>query len=241
MNVKDAVVFITGANRGIGLAFAREASLRGAARVYGGVRNAQGFDVPGVVPVQIDVTRGDSVAAAAAQCADTTLLVNNAGIGRAGTGPLDSVMEQQSRDVFETNYYGVLRVTQAFAPVLSRNGGGAVINVLSNASWLPSPMLAAYAASKAAAWSLTNTLRLQLKNQGTQVLALHVGFVDTDLVKAIDVPKTSPAEVVRQTLDALEAGKDEVLADEGTRVLKRALSRSRSPYLDPSSLHERSR
>src|SRR5262245_33309975 len=224
MKIQNSVVFVTGGNRGLGLAFAREALALGAAKVYAGMRNAQGFDVPGIVPVQLDVTDPASVRAAAARCGDTTLLVNNAGIGRIGS-PLDGSMEKLSREIFETNYYGLIRTTQAFAPVLARNGGGAIINVLSDATWRPVPILSAYSAAKAAAWSFTNTLRLQAKEQGTQVLALHVGFVDTDLAKGFDVPKSTPAEVARHTLDGLAAGKDEVLADEGTRRLKQGLSR----------------
>jgi NAD(P)-dependent dehydrogenase (short-subunit alcohol dehydrogenase family) len=231
MKVEDSVVFVTGANRGFGLAIAREALSRGAAKVYAGMRNTDGFDIGGIAPVKLDVTNPDSVMATAARCSDTTLLINNAGIGGIVTGPLDVRMEGVSRQVFETNFYGMVRMAQAFTPLLARNGGGAIINVLSDVTWLPNPVLAAYAASKAAAWSITNTLRLQLKSQGTQVLALHVGFMDTDLTKSIDVPKTSPHDVARQTLDALAAGKDEVLADEGTRALKQGLSREPASYL----------
>lgn len=128
MNVQDSVVFVTGANRGLGLAFAREALSRGAAKVYAGMRDTEGFDAPGIVPIKLDVTDPPSVSAAAALCGDTTLLVNNAGIGAIQTGPLDGNMDELSRKVFETNFYGVIRVTQAFAPVLARNGGGAVIS-----------------------------------------------------------------------------------------------------------------
>jgi NAD(P)-dependent dehydrogenase (short-subunit alcohol dehydrogenase family) len=231
MKVQGSVVFVTGANRGFGLAIAREALSRGAAKVYAGMRNTDGFDIGEIAPVKLDVTNRDSIIAAVANCADTTLLINNAGIAGIVTGPLDARMEDLSRDVFETNFYGMVRVTQAFAPVLARNGGGAIINVLSDVTWLPNPVLAAYAASKAAAWSVTNTLRLQLKSQRTQVLALHVGFMDTDLTKGADAPKTSPLDVARQTLDALMAGKDEVLADQGTRALKQGLSREPASYL----------
>ena len=144
-------------------------------------------------------------------------------------------MEELSREIFETNYYGMIRTTQAFAPVLAKNGGGAIINVLSDITWRPAPRLSAYGASKAAAWSFTNSLRLQIKEQGTQVLALHVGFVDTDLARGFDVPKLTPPDVAGRTLDALAAGKDEVLADEGTRVLKAGLSRERPSYIDPEA------
>ena len=143
-------------------------------------------------------------------------------------------METLSREIFETNYYGVIRTTEAFAPVLDRNGGGAIINVLSDATWRAVPMLSAYGASKAAAWSFTNILRLQLKEQRIQVLALHVGLVDTDLTKGFNAPKSNPADVVRRTLDALEGGADEILADEATHVLKQGLARDRGSYLEPA-------
>jgi len=231
MKIENSVVFVTGGNRGLGLAFAREALSRGARKVYAGMRRTDGFDVPGIVPIPLDVNDADSVLAAAARCTDVTVLVNNAGIGRPGS-PLDHSMEELSRAFFETNYYGMIRTTQAFAPVLARNGGGAIVNVLSRATWRPSPLLSAYSASKAAAWSFTNSLRMQIKAQGTQVLALHVGFVDTDLVRGLDVPKSAPAEVVRRTLDGLTAGKDEVIADEGTQLVKQGLSSEQPSYID---------
>ena len=231
MKIENSVVFVTGGNRGLGLAFAREALVRGARKVYAGMRKTDGFDVPGIVPIPLDVNDHDSVLAAAARCTDVTVLVNNAGIGRPGS-PLDHSMEELSREIFETNYYGMIRTTQAFAPILARNGGGAIINVLSRATWRPSPLLSAYSASKAAAWSFTNSLRMQIKGQGTQVLALHVGFVDTDLVRGLDVPKSAPAEVVGRTLDGLAAGKDEVIADEGTQLVKQGLSAERPSYID---------
>jgi NAD(P)-dependent dehydrogenase (short-subunit alcohol dehydrogenase family) len=236
MKVQDSVVFITGANRGFGLSLAREALARGASRVYAGMRNTEGFNVPSLVPVKVDVTDAASIAAAAARCGDVTLLVNNAGIGRVLEGPLDGRMEAQSREIFETNYYGMIGVTRAFAPILGRNGGGAIINVLSVASWIPTQLLAAYAASKAAAWSFTNTLRLELQKQGTQVLAVHVGFMDTDLAKGVDRPKANPADVARQTFDDLAAGRNETLGDEITRAVKAGLSADEASYYDPSSL-----
>jgi NAD(P)-dependent dehydrogenase (short-subunit alcohol dehydrogenase family) len=234
MNIQSSVVFVTGASRGLGLAFAREALARGARKVYAGMRRTDGFDVPGILPVTLDVTDPASVRAAAERCTDVTILVNNAGIGRLGS-PLDASMEGLSREIFETNYYGMIRTTQAFAPILARNGGGAIINVLSDATWRPSPVVSAYSASKAAAWSFTNTLRLEARRQGTQVVALHVGFVDTDLSRGFDVPKSTPAEVAGRTFEGLAAGKDEVLADEGTRVLKAGLSRDPASYIDPQT------
>jgi NAD(P)-dependent dehydrogenase (short-subunit alcohol dehydrogenase family) len=236
MKTQGSIVFVTGANRGLGLAFAREALAHGASKVYAGMRNTVGFDVSGIVPVQLDVTDPASVSAAAARCGDTTLVINNAGIARIAPSPLDLQVEEQSREIFETNYYGVIRVTQAFAPILAKNGGGAIINVLSNATWLPIPVLAAYSASKAAAWSFTNNLRLQLKEQQTQVLALHVGFIDTDLAKNVTSPKASPADVARQTLEALSAGRNEVLADSGTRTVKQGLSDEQASYFGVATI-----
>jgi NAD(P)-dependent dehydrogenase (short-subunit alcohol dehydrogenase family) len=236
MKVQNSVVFVTGANRGFGLALAREALARGASKVYAGMRSTEGFNVPGLVPVTLDVNDPASIAAAAARCGDVTLLVNNAGIGRILDGPLDGRMEAQSREIFETNYYGVIRVSQAFAPILGKNGGGAIINVLSIVSWIPSQVLAAYAASKAAAWSFTNTLRLELQKQGTQVLGVHVGFMDTDLTKGVEAAKVSPADVARQTFDDLAAGRNETLGDEVTRTVKAGLAAEQASYFDGSGL-----
>jgi NAD(P)-dependent dehydrogenase (short-subunit alcohol dehydrogenase family) len=233
MDIKNAIVFITGANRGLGLAFAREARRRGAAKIYAGMRNTDGFNEPGIIPVRIDVTDPGSIAAAAKLAADTTLLVNNAGIAALIDSPLSADVEAQSARMFDTNYYGVVRVTQAFEPNLSAKPNTAIINVLSDIVWLPRPILTPYAASKAAAWSYTNQLRFHLRERGVQVLGLHVGFVDTDLTNGIDVPKASPEDVVRQTYDALVAGKSEVMADKGTSVLKSTLAAEVPGYITP--------
>lgn len=230
MDLQDAVVLITGANRGLGLAFAKEALARGARKVYAGARNPDSVTLPGVVPVRLDVTRPDDVAAAAKLCPDVTLVVNNAGIARLGAF-LDEDGIDLTRDHFETNVIGMLRVSQAFAPILQANGGGGLLNVLSIVSWIGSGVLAPYAASKAAAWSLTNGLRLELAAQGTQVLALHMGFVDTDLTRGFDAPKTAPELIAARALDALAQGHDEVLADEPTRQVKHSLSSDQPAYL----------
>ena len=195
MKIQDSVVFISGANRGLGLAFAQEALKRGARKVYAGVRNPTSTNTPGIVQVELDVSDAASVAAAAAQCGDTTLLVNNAGIARLNSSVLDVPMINLSREIFETNYYGTIRLSQAFALTLANNGGGAVINVLSDATWFARPMLAAYSASKSAAWSFTNALRVELRNQNTAVLGLHVSFMDTDMTHGFDMKKTSPRQV----------------------------------------------
>ncbi|HEV2158820.1 SDR family oxidoreductase [Bradyrhizobium sp.] len=233
MDIKNATVFITGANRGLGLAFAREARRRGAAKVYAGMRKTDGFNEPGIIPVKIDVTDPASITAAAALATDTTVLINNAGIAALIDGPLAADVAAQSARMFDTNYYGVVRVTQAFEPILSTKPDAAIINVLSDIVWLPRPILTPYAASKAAAWSYTNQLRFHLRERGVQVLGLHVGFVDTDLTNGIDVPKASPADVVSATYDALASGKSEVMADKGTAVLKNTLAAEEPGYITP--------
>ena len=197
MKIQDAIVLITGANRGIGLAFAEAALARGARKVYAGARSPSSVTTAGLVPVKLDVTSDQDVAAAAQTCADVTLVVNNAGIARPG-GPLKSEANEAARAQFDTNVFGILRMTQAFAPVLAKNGGGAFLNVLSAASWINSGAMNAYAVSKAAAWSLTNGLRNELRQQGTQVLGLHVGFVETDLARGLDVVKVSPERCQRR-------------------------------------------
>ena len=230
MKTDNAVALVTGANRGIGLAFTRELLARGARKVYAGARDPATLMLPGVEPVRLDVTKPDEIAAAAARAGDVTLVINNAGIGHLG-GFLAPDSEEAARRQFETNFFGVLRVSKAFAPALKANGGGALLNVLSIVSWVNGGQLAAYAASKSAAWSLTNALRHELAAQKTQVLALHMAFVDTDLVRALDGPKSSPEEIVRRALDGLEAGLDEVVADERTRLVRQGLSAAAASYL----------
>lgn len=231
MQLDNATLLITGANRGIGLAFAREALARGARKVYAGARNPASVTLPGVEAIQLDVTNPAEVAAAAQRCGDVTLLVNNAGVASTG-GFLDSSIEAV-RAQFETNYIGPLLLSRAFAPVLKTHGGGAILNVLSIASWISTPMLGVYGSTKSAAWALTNGLRHELRAQGTQVLGLHMGFVDTDLTRGIDAPKSTPEQIVRQAFDALEAGAEEVLADEITRQVKQGLSAQPGVYLAP--------
>jgi NAD(P)-dependent dehydrogenase (short-subunit alcohol dehydrogenase family) len=236
MDVTNATVFITGANRGLGLAFAREAHRRGAKKVYAGMRNTSGFEEPGLVPVRIDVTDKASIAAAAELAADTTLLINNAGIAALIDGPLVADIEAQSTRLFDTNYYGAVRVTQAFEQILLAKPHAAIINVLSDIVWLPRPNLTSYAVSKTAAWGYTNQLRFHLRERGVQVLGLHVGFMDTDLTNGIDVPKASPEDVVRLTYDALAAGKSEIMADKGTAMLKGTLAAEVPGYITPPGL-----
>ncbi|MFI7641249.1 SDR family oxidoreductase [Nonomuraea sp. NPDC049400] len=219
MKISGSVALVTGANRGLGAAFAQALLDRGARTVYAAARNPATISGAGLVAIELDITDPDAVAAAAARCADVDLLINNAGIARMGAGDLDS-----ARAEMETNYFGTLSMSRAFAPVLARNGGGALVNVLSVLSLITFPEVSTYAASKAAAWSLTNALRVELKKQGTHVLGVHAGYIDTDMAAHATGPKISPAEVVAQTLDALESEAYEVLADTISKQARAALS-----------------
>lgn len=236
MTIQDSIVFITGAGRGLGLAFAREALERGAKKAYAGVRNPTDTKTPGIVQVTLDVTDPASIAEAARQCGDTTVLVNNAGIARLTSSTRDSAMIDVTREIFETNFYGTIRVSQAFAPILATNGGGAVINVLSDAAWYARPMLAAYSASKSAVWSFTNALRIELRGQNTLVLGLHVGFMDTDMTKGFEMTKISPQRAAEAALSGVEANMEEVLVDDFTREVKRSLSSKQAFYLNPTEI-----
>lgn len=219
MNIKGSVALVTGANRGLGLAYAKALLAAGASKVYAGARDPSSVTLPGVVPVKLDVTRPEDIAAAAAQCSDVNLVINNAGI--IAPDPLLSAAGGDSlRRVMETNLYGILGVSQAFAPVLRTNGGGALVNMLSALSWASLPGTSAYSVSKAAAWALTNGLRNELREQGTLVVGVHAGYIDTDMVKSVDAPKTRPEDIAQATLDGIEAGAPEVLADDTARRVK---------------------
>ena len=231
MKIKDSVAFVTGANRGLGAAFAKALLAAGAKKVYAAARDPASVDIPGVHPVRLDVTRPGEVLAAARDFRDVTLVINNAGISN-GRSLLDGQASLDAfRAEFEVNTFGLLAVSQAFAPHLAAKGGGAIVNVLSALSWATLPGTGSYSATKAASWALTNGLRQDLKAQGTQVVALHVGFMDTDMTAKINAPKSRPEDVVAQVLAALEAGEPEVLADAISHQVKQGLSAG--AYLAP--------
>lgn len=223
MNIDGSVALVTGANRGLGAAFCRVLLERGATTVYAGARDPATVTMKGVVPMRLDITSPADVAAAAERCGDVTLLVNNAGI-TTGTAVLADDALEMARREFETNVLGPLAMSRALAPTLGSNGGGAIVNVLSVLSWYSMPGTAIYCASKAASWSLTNALRQELLGQRTHVLALHVGFMDTDMTAGIESPKASPDDVAAQALDGVKAGAHEVLADDVSRNVRAALS-----------------
>lgn len=224
MELKDAVAVVTGANRGLGRQLAAQLVERGA-KVYAAARRPETVDLPGVIPLRLDVTDAESIRAAARTASDATLLVNNAGIS-TGT-PLITGSPDAVRLEMEVNFFGPLAVTRAFAPVIESNGGGAVLNVLSVLSWLHPAGLGAYAAAKAAAWALTDATREELAPRRITITALHVGYMDTDMAAGVPADqKTDPAEVAAQALSGIETGLPEILADETTRYVKRSLAAS---------------
>ncbi len=232
MKIDGSVALVTGANRGLGRAFAKELVSRGAAKVYGAARDPAAVTEPGVTSIALDITDPERVAQVAAQCTDVNLLVNNAGVLKystfTGAPNLDA-----ARLEMETNYFGTLSMCRAFAAVLAGNGGGAIINMLSVTSFYTNPFDASYGASKAAAWSLTNGVRLELHHQGTLVVAVHASFIDTDMAALTNAPKDKAESVAQQVFDAVEAGQIEVLADERTRTVKAELSRDHELIYPP--------
>jgi NAD(P)-dependent dehydrogenase (short-subunit alcohol dehydrogenase family) len=222
MQINGATALVTGANRGLGRRITEALLDRGAAKVYAGARNPESVDLPGVVPVRLDITDPAQVAAAAELATDVDLLVNNAG-SSTGTAVLDGDLDGVRLEM-ETHYFGTLSMARAFAPVLAANGGGALVNVLSVLSWFTTPESAAYSAAKAAELLLTNGLRLRLADQKTQVTALHVGYMDTDMAARITAPKSDPLVIANLLLDGIEAGQPEVVADDVSRTVRAALS-----------------
>ena len=227
MEIDGSVALVTGANRGIGLAFARALLARGAAKVYAGARQPEGFSEPGVEPLLLDVTNQQHVEAAAAMASDTTILINNAGI-QAGPPLMEGSLDG-ARLEMEVNYLAPWALSRAFAPVLAANGGGVLVNMLSVASWRANNRFPGYAASKSAEWSLTNAFRVALRQQGTVVIGVHVGYVDTDATKGIDDPKLSATEVAEATMEGIIRNDPEVLVGETARRVRSLLSGPLAP------------
>jgi NAD(P)-dependent dehydrogenase (short-subunit alcohol dehydrogenase family) len=223
MNVKGSVALVTGANRGLGAALVRALRTAGCAKVYAGAREAESLTADaGVVPVVLDITNDAQVAAAAAQCVDVSILINNAGV--AAFTPLIGVPTLDgARHEMETNYFGTLAMCRAFAPVLKRNGGGALVNILSVTSWFNAPVQGSYSASKAAAWSLTKAARIELRAQGTQVTGVYAGYIDTGMTAGLAVPKSTPDDIAATVIAGIESGAEDILADERARSVHAAI------------------
>lgn len=231
MKIEGSVALVTGANRGLGAAFARALLAGGAAKVYAAARNPATVKQAGVVPVELDVTRPEQIEALARELSDVNLVVNNAGVFEPGPLLAPNASDALQRQLL-TNAIGPLRVVQAFAPVLAANGGGAVVNMLSVLSWLTlANMSGTYSASKAAAWALSNALRQELKRQGTELLSVHAAFIDTDMASGVQMPKNSPDDVARIAFEALQAGQSEVLVDDITRQVRAGFSSTPAMYL----------
>jgi NAD(P)-dependent dehydrogenase (short-subunit alcohol dehydrogenase family) len=238
LDITESVALVTGTNRGIGRHLAEQLVARGA-KVYATARRPELVDIPGAEVLQLDITDIASVVAAASVATDVNLLVNNAGIGTRTplvTGDLETI-----RLEMETHYFGTLNVVRAFAPVLAGNGGGAILNVLSVLSWFASGAANAYAAAKAAEWSLTNGIRVELAGQGTMVTGVHLSVADTDMMAGYDGPMLHPADVATAALDGIEADQLEVLVDGVSASVKAALAGDLSAlYPDVVSTRERS-
>lgn len=221
MKIAGSTALVTGANRGFGRHLAGELLARGAT-VYAGARDPDAVKVPGAIAVALDITDPASVAAAAAVAGDITLLVNNAG-SSTGTdllnGDLDAI-----RLEMDTHFFGTLSVIRAFAPKISANGGGSILNVLSALSWISFPGIGAYCAAKSAEWSMTNALRQQLAEQNVRVAGLHVGYMDTDMTAGVTAPKSDPAAVARIAIDGIEQDLYEIVADDVSRHLQAGLA-----------------
>jgi NAD(P)-dependent dehydrogenase (short-subunit alcohol dehydrogenase family) len=221
MDITGKTALVTGANRGLGRLLAAQLRDRGA-HVYAAARDPQAVDLAGVTPVALDVTGPASVAAAAQATHDVAILVNNAG---SSTG--SSLLTGDLADIrleLDTHFFGTLAVTRAFAPQLAAQGSSAVLNILSALSWLSFPGSGAYCAAKSAEWSLTNALRQELAAQGTRVTALHVGYMDTGMIRHLDVPKADPAVIAKLAIDGIEAGDTEIIADDTSRHVLAGLS-----------------
>ena len=218
VSVKDAVVFVTGANRGIGRAIAEEAVARGAKRVYATARDVSGVqdlvdeNPDTVVAVALDVTNSEQVREAAASAPDVQVLINNAGVARFA-GAIFNNDEDGAHLEMQTNYFGPMRVAGAFAPTILGNGNGAITNVVSISGFASFPMAATYSASKAAAHSLTQAMRAEMEPQGVGVFGVYPGPIDTDMAEGLDFEKETPRNVAIRIFDQMEAGVEDIMTD----------------------------
>jgi len=223
MKINGSTALVTGANRGLGRALVEALRAAGCAKIYAAARSVAGVMQDGIVaPVKLDITKAEQVAAAATRCADVNLLINNAGVARFKPA-LGAPAMDDARLEMETNYFGTLAMCRAFAPVLKNNGGGALVNMLSAVSFFNAPLQGSYSASKAAEWSLTKAARFELREQGTQVIGVYAGYIDTDMATGLSAAKSSPAEIAARMIEGIEAGNEEILTDQRSRDVFAAL------------------
>ena len=222
MKIAGAVALVTGANRGLGRAYVQALLQAGAAKVYSGIRDPNASIEPGSTPIKLDVTKSAEVAGAASTCDDVSLLINNAGALQRSSFIFAPSMDA-ARSEMETNYFGTLAMSRAFAGVLGRNGGGALVNMLSVVSWFTYPLSASQCASKAAALSLTDGVRMELRAQGTLVAGVFAGFIDTDMARGVEAPKSAPFAIAQRVLAGIERGEEEILADARSAAVREAI------------------
>mgnify|MGYP000727103421 CR=1 FL=1 len=215
MKIQDAVVLVTGSNRGIGKALVQALSKAGARKIYASARDSSSLSFAGlkaeIVPLTLDVSNDSNLQKVAKQANDVTLVLNNAGV--LSTGNILEVTEDQIKHNFETNFFGALAVARTFAPIIERNGGGAIVNTLTLLSLASMPAFAAYNASKAATWSMTLSLRASLANTNVAVHSVFPGAVDTDMLDGIEMAKTSPDEVAKAIVEGVNQDKEDIFPD----------------------------
>lgn len=230
MKISGSTALVTGANRGLGQALVQALRDAGCRKIYAAARNVDGIAAAATVePVRLDIAKDEQVSAAASRCGDVDLLINNAGVA-AFTPLLAAPTIDNARLEMETNYFGTLAMCRAFAPVLANNGGGALVNILSVTSWFNVPVQGSYCASKAAAWSLTKAARFELRAQGTLVVGVYAGYIDTDMTAGLSIAKTRPQDIAARVLAGIEAGTEEILADERARAVHAELLKDSSAF-----------
>jgi len=222
LSIHGCVALVTGSNRGLGRAFCEGLLQRGAKKVYAAARDPSKVSSAGVIPLKLDVSVFTDVGCVARDCQDVTLLINNAGVLR-NSPMLGPNSQAAAHEEMATNFFGPLALVQALMPVLARNGGGAIANVLSVASWFANPFMATYCASKAAEEVLTDAIRIQLRSQATQVVGVYAGYIDTDMAAGANRPKVDPRAVVDRTLAGIESGSDRVFADDRSEYIDRQI------------------
>jgi NAD(P)-dependent dehydrogenase (short-subunit alcohol dehydrogenase family) len=217
MNIKNKTVLITGANRGIGRALVDEALRRGAKRVYAGTRSALEHPDARVTPLTLDVTSDSQIQRAAYGLEGLDVLINNAGIALYDDLSKLEAIEQQ----LAVNFLGPLKVSRAFLPLLKRSRG-AIVNNLSLAALAAVPVVPAYSISKAAAFSMTQSLRAFLAGTGVSVHAVFLGPIDTEMNRGLDIPKASPESAAMGIFDGLEKGEEDLFPDPASRAIAEA-------------------